>query len=74
MEIRNLRVIAEIIEELTHRKAEVQDLYLDFGAKIYGQNIVINDQYQLLTPRQLEDGLTLNEIEEICKKIMERGW
>ena len=74
MKITNLKLIAEIIEELTHKKAEVKDLYLDYGAKIYGQNIIINDEYQLLSFKQLEEGLTLNEIEEISNKIVERGW
>lgn len=74
MRITNLRLIAEIIEELTQRKAEVKDLWLDYGAKIYGQNIVIEDDYQLLSPRQLEEGLTLAEVEEEVRKIIKRGW
>jgi hypothetical protein len=81
----NLNAVREIIQENIsfNSRVEIKDIWLDFGAQIHGDNIVISGEdvlrdYQLLNPRQLKDikygVFTIEELESIISKMNERGW
>ena len=55
----SLEAIATLIEANTEAKAEVADTWIDYGAGIHQNQIIIDDgsglTYQLLTPRELDE-------------------
>lgn len=67
-----LKAIAVLIEENTNAKAEVADTWIDYGAGIHQDQILITEEdgshYQLLTPRELDEveleTYTLEEVQD----------
>ena len=61
---------------------EVKEIYLDLGANIIGDNIVVTkpygSTYQLLSPielRQIKRGeFTLDDVKVLIEEMRERGW
>jgi len=54
-----MKTLVELINNNTSRKAVIQTVYLDFGARIKWDTIVIqeteeNNSYQLLSPKEHE--------------------
>ena len=75
----SLNAIAQIIEDNTNVCVNVKETWIDYGAKIKGQQIVINgvdgERVQILTPRELKEielGLyTIEQVQSHIDKINE---
>jgi hypothetical protein len=83
----SIETIAKMIEDLTITdiKTWVEVIWLDFGAKIKGKNIIVEygeygqkRSYQLLSPAQLNNikngSMDINDIFKIVDEINKRGW
>jgi len=77
-----------ILKDMTGLECYVKEIWLDFGAGIKGENIIVKDtrhqpsasnwDYQLLCPRDLDEvsvGIfTFDDVQRIIDKMNERGW
>ena len=81
----SLDTIARIIGDLTGKKTYVQRIYLDYGAGLMGDNIIVEkddegliDDYQLLSIADLDrvknGSFTWQDILDECEVINRRGW
>ena len=82
-----LETIALIVTELTDIKCSVRITWIDFGAGIKQEQIIVENakyktdrswDYQLLNPRELQEiqngVFTLNDVSEIVNAMTKRGW
>lgn len=70
--MRNLEFIAKLIEKETGRKAEVKEVYIDYGSNYKAENIIIDNEYQLFTPSQLASEITTEDVQRVIEKINRR--
>jgi len=73
-----METIAKVISEMTGEKTRVERIYLDFGANIIGNNIIVGDEdtsYQLLNFREIEEidkGIyTLEDVQRNIDRVNE---
>lgn len=70
--MKDLRLIAKLIEKETGKKAEIRSICVDMRTGKTAENIIIDNEFQVFTPLQLDGEITTEDVKRVIEQINRR--